>query len=109
LRHLTLEDIALRYPTIDDPALQGSEHGGMQFSPGVPWARTARAAFVFANVHHARLTSCRVLWPDAPGQAQDTPAWTWPRKAANGTLRWFEPSDWQLLPGKAFAAVAQQK
>ena len=102
LRYITLEDICLRYPTIDDPMHQGTEHGGMQFSPGVPWSRTARAAFVCANVHNSDMRHVKILWP----QDNKTPEeWTWPRKAANGTLRWFKPEDWQLAPQTKFAAI----
>ena len=36
LRHILLDDICLRYPCVDDPAIHGEEHGGMQFNPGVP-------------------------------------------------------------------------
>ena len=105
LRHLSIEDVTLRYPTIDDPLPQGTEHGGMQFSPGVPWARTARAAFVFANVHDASIRHCRILWPEDSSTPKE---WRWPRKAANGTLQWFNPADWELPAHSTFSPFVEQ-
>ena len=105
LRHILLDDICLRYPCVDDPAIHGEEHGGMQFNPGVPWARTAQAALVLANAHDVRIRDFQVLWP----KEQRIPdSWVWSRKAANGTLRWFNPDDWMLKAETPFTTMAHR-
>lgn len=101
---LVFKDIHLQYPVIEDPAHQAKEHGGTQFSNQTPWARTARALWVFENVRRCRLESVSLRWPEGPAPA----AWQPETKLANGTHRLFVPEDWEARPGTVFAAVASK-
>ena len=93
LSDLVLRDLSISLPTFDDPALQGREHGGGQFSSKTPNARVVRAAFVFENAERVTLNGLHLRWPD-----NQTPpsAWTFTSKLANGTERLFTPEDWTL-------------
>jgi hypothetical protein len=103
VENLLLRDVVLRIPVFDDPAIQGLEHGGSQFSNRTPHSRIERAAFVLENVRGAVLENLRILWPDT-----DTPPadWTFATKLANGTHKLFHPSHWTLPPGTPVHAVS---
>lgn len=104
LEDILLRDIVLRYPCIDDPAIQGAHHGGGQFSSKTPWVRVERAALVAENVRRLMIDGLYIHWPQ-PG-ATPPDAWQWTQKLANGSEAVFRPEDW--IPGDdcRFAAVS---
>jgi hypothetical protein len=88
LENITLRDLHLIYPTVDDPNPIGREVGGAQFSNANPDARVARGAVVAQNIHNLVIDGLDVTWPD-PDQACPG-EWLFALKAANGSYRLFE-------------------
>jgi hypothetical protein len=88
LENITLRDIHLIYPTVDDPCPIGSGVGGGQFSNANPAARIARAAVVAQNVENLAIDGLNVTWPDADAPCPED--WQFPLKAANGSYRIYE-------------------
>ncbi len=92
LENVTLRDVHLIYPTMDDPDPIGAGVGGSQFSTRNPAARVARGAVVAENVRGLVVDGLRVDWPacDERGRV-DTPAeWRFDMKAANGSWDLYE-------------------
>ena len=92
LRNITLRDIQLVYPTVDDPAIHGRTLGGAQFSNANPDARAARAAVVAENVDRLVIENLSIEWPrtDGDGVMSVPDDWRFAIKNANGVLEFFE-------------------
>ncbi len=92
LDNITLRDLHLIYPTVDDPDPIGERVGGSQFSNDNPAARVARAAVVAENIRGLVVDGLRVDWPalDEQGRVRTPDEWRFPRKAANGCFDLFE-------------------
>lgn len=102
IENVTLRDVTLTYPTLDDPAIRGATVGGSQFSTPCPWARIERAALVVENVRGLRVDGFRVCWP-----AGECPsAWRFEKKMANGTQQLFTRQDFVPATPVPFAAIA---
>jgi len=101
LSDITLRDVQLRYPVLDDPAPRAAEAPCGQFSKGNPRARVERAALVAEGVRDLTVEGFLCKWP-----AGDTPdRWLFEKKMANGCHDLFEPADWTLAADCPFAAV----
>jgi hypothetical protein len=94
LENITLRDLHLIYPTVDDPDPIGASVGGAQFSNHNPAARVARGVVVAENVRGLVVDGLRVDWPkvDAAGCVETPAEWRFPLKAANGSLDLYERS-----------------
>lgn len=86
LENITLRDIHLIYPTVDDPDPIAREMKSGQFCIANPEAGVARAAVVAENIKDLVVDGLRVTWPDGPCPAE----WRFPLKGANGMHRLFE-------------------
>lgn len=65
LENLSLTNIHLSYPKVDDPFPKGRTAGGNQFSNDNPDAREARAAVVAENIRNLLVRNLTIDWPDA--------------------------------------------
>jgi hypothetical protein len=88
IENLTLRDIRLEYPFVEDPAPCVDTIRSWQFSPKNPEARKARAAMVVENVDNLVVENFQVSWPTS---AQPPLDWQIPKRIANGTLDFFYP------------------
>ncbi len=88
IENLTLRDIHLEYPFVEDPAPCVDTIRSWQFSPKNPAARKARAAMVVENVDNFVVENFNVSWPEA---AQPPMDWQMKKRIANGTLDFFYP------------------
>lgn len=66
LEDISLHNVALSYPLIDDPASRAPRARSAQFSNHSPEARAARAAIVADGVDGLRLTGLDIRWPVGP-------------------------------------------
>jgi hypothetical protein len=92
LENITLRDVHLIYPTMDDPDPIGAGIGGAQFSNRNPAARVARGAVVAENVSGLVVDGLRVDWPqvDGTGRVATPEEWRFALKAANGSMDLYE-------------------
>lgn len=67
--NVTLRDISLIYPEVEDPEVTVAASGSSQLSNFSPEARIARAAVVADNVNDLMLANVRTYWPEAEKQA----------------------------------------
>lgn len=102
LAGVTLRDVIVRYPEVEDPALHGATVGGQQFSSANPWTRVERAALVAEGVSRLVVDGFQCEWPTGPAETR----WKFARKMANGTQQTFAPADWELAPQTPFAAIS---
>jgi hypothetical protein len=86
LENITLRDIHLIYPTVDDPDPIAGEMMSGQFCIANRQAGLARAAVVVENIKELVVDGLRITWPDAPCPDD----WRFPIKGANGMFRLFE-------------------
>lgn len=86
IENLTLQNVVLTYPWIENPETHVDEVKSAQFASVRREAKTAKAAIVAENIRHFNLDNVIINWPET-----DTiPAgWFFPRKIANGTLKPF--------------------
>jgi hypothetical protein len=63
---ISLHQIRLRYPMLDDPAQLGKAAGSKGFFDRMEALRVARAALVAENVNDLRVSDYRVHWPVYP-------------------------------------------
>ncbi len=75
IENVTLRDVHLRYPEIEDPAFTVPRMQSHQMSNDSPQARVARAAVVLDNVRGLRLENVRTAWPDPDAAAPPAPAY----------------------------------
>lgn len=101
IENLTLRDVYLKYPMIEDPVPNVERAKSRQFSPMNPDAKIARAALVAENVRNLVVDNFNVDWPEE----ETTPApWRHPKRIANGTLDAFYP-DYDRARQTEFSAV----
>ena len=87
MEDITLRDVQLRYPEVDDPVPTAPTARSAQFSNASPEARAARAAVVADGVARLRVQGLRIRWPE-PGVID--PTWAAEGKIENGSTRRFE-------------------
>lgn len=88
IENLTLRDVYLKYPMIEDPVPNVERAKSGQFSPMNPEAKIAGAALVAENVRNLVVDNFNVDWPET----ENTPeAWRHPKRIANGTHDAFYP------------------
>lgn len=117
IENLTLQNINLTYPWIEDPVPNVDEVKSSQFAPVSRAAKTAKAAIVTENIRNLVLDNLLISWPETE---EVPPEWQFPKKIANGTLRGFYPTrtearqaEYQVLYGRnlkggyIFAPLAQ--
>ncbi len=64
LEQVTLRDLSMHLPWIEDPQSSAGLSDKMQSSPSNPDARAARAAVVAENVADLRIEGLSIAWPD---------------------------------------------
>jgi polygalacturonase len=64
LEQVTLRDVSMHLPWIEDPQSSAGQSDAMQSSPSNPDARLARAAVVAENVADLRIEGLSIAWPD---------------------------------------------
>jgi hypothetical protein len=67
IENVSLDNVHLRVPEIEDPATTVPEARSMQLSNFNPETRAARAALVADNVDGLHVRDVRVTWPEEPG------------------------------------------
>ncbi len=84
IENVTLRDIHLRWPEIEDPELTVNQMRSQQMSNSNPHTRAARAAVVADNVHGLRIENLRLQWPDENASPDENPNGVFP--GIHGTL-----------------------
>ncbi len=92
LENITLSQIQLIYPKIDDPYPKGLDAGGAQFSNNNKEARAARGAVVAENIRNLVLSDLQITWPPQKAPTKATPdepefAVIWGRNLNDGMIR----------------------
>ena len=107
LSNISLRDVHLIYPTVDDPDPIGATVGGVQFSNRNPQARVARAAVVAENIRNLRIRGLQISWPatDGDGVVQTPAEWRFALKAANGSLNLWEREQFNTDRLPAFSVL----
>lgn len=93
LENVTLRDVHLTYPIIEDPLTAGGPYGG-QMSIRSPEVQTVRAAVVADGLRNLCLDNLMITWP-ADGSDQ---GWHDGPRAANGVHEMFPPLDRSTQP-----------
>ena len=88
IQNLTLRDITMEYPYIEDPVPCVDSIKSAQFSPKNPNAKRARAAMVVENVENLIVENFNIIWPK---ETQTPKEWQVKKRIANGTLNFFYP------------------
>jgi hypothetical protein len=88
LENITLRDVHLEYPAIDDPGPTGAGARSGQFANRSPEARVARAAVVVDQARNLVVENLTIGWPDGRPAG---PWWSGP-KSENGSDRQYS---WQ--------------
>lgn len=83
MENITLRDIQLVYPEIEDPAITVPKSRSSQLSNFNPEARVARAAVVVDNITNLVLENVAAVWPENPGVPMHG---LWARKIRNGRV-----------------------
>lgn len=89
LENITLRDIKMSYPFIEDPQPFVEGARSKQFSPASPEARKAHAAVVCHNIKNLVLTGLTIEWPRTPDVPKD---WQFPERIEHGGDRVFTPA-----------------
>ena len=87
IENLTLRDITMTYPFIEDPRPNVEKAKSSQFSPMNPDAKVARAALVAENVKNMVVDNMTINWPLTNTIPRD---WQHKKRIANGTFDEFE-------------------
>ena len=85
LENVTLKNVKMIYPFIEDPKPIAPGHKSSQGSPMNPEARGARAAIVGENIKNLVLDGFSVIWPGDTVPQE----WQIPKRIENGTDRSF--------------------
>ena len=88
IQNLTLRDITIEYPYIEDPVPCVDSIRSAQFSPKNPDAKRARAAMVVENVENLVVDNFNIIWPT---EIETPKEWQIKKRIANGTLNFFYP------------------
>lgn len=86
LENITMRDVTLRYPMIEDPRPMVEGSGSSQFPKfdQHPGAMGALAAVVVDNINNFQVENLKVFWP----QTESTPEeWAHPERIENGSPR----------------------
>lgn len=86
LENITLRDVLLDYPEVEDPAFTIPRDTSSQLSNFSPAARVARAAVVADNVKNLVLSNVGVRWPEDKGQIAAPMAGFWGRNVEGGQI-----------------------
>lgn len=65
IEHITLRDIQITYPCIEDPQESVAAQSSSQMSNDCPETRDKPAAIVCDNVHYLLMDNVRAIWPGA--------------------------------------------
>ena len=82
LENITLRDVHLTYPYLEDPRQLGANPASDQCSNRSPEARVATAAVVAENIENLEIDGLTVTWPEGPAPEE----WRIPVKRENGTF-----------------------
>lgn len=88
LENITLRDIHLTYPGIEDPVMYVEGAKSRQFSPKSPEAKRARAAVVADNIKNLAIDNLVITWPTEKQLPKD---WQFPERIEHGGDRVFTP------------------
>ncbi len=94
LEDITLRDVSLAYPYLEDAEPIADDNRSSQFSNANRAARRARAAVVAEHVRGLSVDNLRLAWPGAEVPAD----WQIPAKRENGGTRIFRPDYTQPRP-----------
>jgi len=83
MEHITLRDVQLVYPEVEDPAVAIPKSRSSQLSNFNPEARVARAAVVVDNISNLVLENVASVWPENPAVVMHG---LWARKIRNGRV-----------------------
>lgn len=103
LENITMRDITLRYPMIEDPRPMVKGSGSSQF-PKIdrhPEAMGALAAVVADNVQNLQLENLQVFWPENTTTPEH---WAHPERIENGSLR-IHKMDYSKARQAEFAVI----
>ncbi len=89
IENLTMRDIRITYPFIENPIPNIDKAKSSQFSPKNPDAKKACAALVIQNVKNLVVDGLTIDWPTDSTIPSD---WCFPKRIANGTLAAFYPN-----------------
>ena len=97
VENVTLRDIRLTYPYIDDPDPIARDATSTQFSVRSPEARLARAAVVAENIQNLQVLGLQIDWPTS-----DEPAswWRGPRDRDDQPEEYSPQPDFSVLWGR---------
>lgn len=90
IENLTLRNVVLTYPWIENPETRVDSIKSSQFAPVGREAKMANAAIVAENISNFYLDHVIVNWPETDTIPED---WFFVRKIANGTLTPFYDTD----------------
>lgn len=88
IENLTMTNINMTYPWIENPIPDVERMKSSQFAPVKREAKTATAAIVIENVKNLQLNGLTINWPTTKEVPEE---WKFPKKIANGTLDYFYP------------------
>ncbi|MEM1136820.1 MAG: glycosyl hydrolase family 28 protein [Bacteroidota bacterium] len=92
IENLTLRDVIMTYPWIEDPVPFVDDVTSSQFAPVRREAKMAKAAIVTENIKNFTLDNLIINWPETKEMPED---WQFEKKIANGTLKAFFPESTQ--------------
>ena len=83
---ITLRDVRIVYPEVEDPAVTVPRSGSTELSNFSPEARVARAAVVADNVAGLVLENVAAVWPSDPARVAAPMHGLWGRKLRGGLI-----------------------
>ena len=101
LENITLRDIHLTYPYIEDPRKLAANPASDQCSNHSPKARVATAAIVAENIENLIIDGLTVTWPQGPAPQE----WRIPVKRENGTFERLHNITYDTPAGPDFSAI----
>ena len=87
MQNITLRDIRLACPEVEDPAVTVAKSRSTQLSNFSPAARVARAAVVADNVAGLVLDNIAVTWPDDPSRIAAPMHGLWTRRLTGARIQ----------------------
>jgi hypothetical protein len=101
LENITLRDVHLTYPYLEDPRQLGANPASNQCSNHSPEARVATAAVVAENIENLRIDGLTVTWPEGPAPEE----WRIPVKRENGTFDRLYNFEYGAVAPPDFSAI----
>lgn len=83
---ITIRDVRLAYPEVEDPAVSVARSGSIELSNFSPEARVARAAVVADNVTGLVLENIVAIWPEDPSRVAAPMHGIWGRRLRGGLI-----------------------